>query len=159
MKKPVIALAVFFALGVVSALAILVLIPLLYPRALPKSTLASLLIAPSPPPPPPLSLKVQKAAHSPAIAYVYVSAAVMKLNLRQRTPALEPDDVTMTGEVALHAVINEQGNIESARIVSGHPMLQQAALESVKNWKYRPYCLNGKPVKVHTTIRVMVPSE
>jgi periplasmic protein TonB len=39
-------------------------------------------------------------------------------------------------------------------VVSGHPMLTSAALESVKQWKYRPYFLNGEPVEVDTQITV-----
>jgi periplasmic protein TonB len=39
-------------------------------------------------------------------------------------------------------------------VVSGHPMLTNAALEAVKEWKYKPYYLNGEPVEVETTINV-----
>ena len=44
--------------------------------------------------------------------------------------------------------------IENLQVVSGHPMLTQSALEAVRQWKYRPYLLNGEPVEVETTIQV-----
>jgi periplasmic protein TonB len=51
-------------------------------------------------------------------------------------------------------VISKQGNVENLQVQSGHPMLVQAALDAVKQWKYRPYILNGEPVEVDTTITV-----
>ncbi|HEY3705287.1 MAG TPA: energy transducer TonB [Terracidiphilus sp.] len=59
------------------------------------------------------------------------------------------------GAVVLQAVISKAGAIENLRVVSGSPMLQQAALEAVRQWRYRPYLLNGEPVEVETTIHVV----
>jgi len=47
----------------------------------------------------------------------------------------------------LRAVISKDGSIENLSLVSGHPMLAPAAIEAVKQWKYKPYLLNGEPVK------------
>ena len=58
------------------------------------------------------------------------------------------------GSVVLHAVISKSGAIEQLQVVSGHPMLTQSALETVRQWKYKPYYLNGEPVEVDTTITV-----
>ena len=58
------------------------------------------------------------------------------------------------GAVVLHAVISKSGAIEQLQVVSGHPMLTQSALETVRQWKYKPYYLNGEPVEVDTTITV-----
>ena len=58
------------------------------------------------------------------------------------------------GSVVLQAVISKQGTIENLRVVSGHPMLVQSALDAVKQWRYRPYLLNGEPVEVETQITV-----
>ena len=58
------------------------------------------------------------------------------------------------GTVVLHALISKQGNIENLSVISGHPMLVQTALDAVKQWKYRPYILNGEPVEVETTVTV-----
>lgn len=59
------------------------------------------------------------------------------------------------GDVVLSAVISPNGDIENLVLVSGHPMLVPAALAAVKQWKYKPYLLNGQPVEVETTITVI----
>jgi protein TonB len=59
------------------------------------------------------------------------------------------------GEVILTAVISTNGEIENLQLVSGHPMLVPAALAAVKQWRYKPYLLNGQPVEVETTITVI----
>jgi len=58
------------------------------------------------------------------------------------------------GDVLLQATISKNGVIENLRAVQGHPILIQAAMEAVKQWKYKPYILNGEPVEVETTIKV-----
>ena len=58
------------------------------------------------------------------------------------------------GTVVLKAVINKTGDVESLELISGHPMLVPAAEEAVKQWKYRPYLLNGIAVEVETQITV-----
>jgi TonB family protein len=58
------------------------------------------------------------------------------------------------GPVVLKAIIDKDGNIESLTLISGHPMLAPAAIEAVKQWKYKPYMHNGQPVKVETQILV-----
>jgi TonB family protein len=58
------------------------------------------------------------------------------------------------GSVVLNAVISRTGDILSLDVVSGHPMLAPAALDAVKQWKYRPYMLNGNAVEVETTVTV-----
>jgi len=51
-------------------------------------------------------------------------------------------------------VINKEGSIESLRVITGHPLLNQAALDAVKQWRYRPTMLNGERVEVITTVTV-----
>lgn len=58
------------------------------------------------------------------------------------------------GTVVLRAVIGKDGTIQDLSVVSGHPMLTKAALDAVKQWRYKPYLLNGEPVLVQTTINV-----
>lgn len=58
------------------------------------------------------------------------------------------------GEVKLHAIIARDGSIESLSVVSGHPLLVRAAVDAVRQWRYRPYYLNGEPVEVETLITV-----
>jgi protein TonB len=59
------------------------------------------------------------------------------------------------GDVILQATISKTGVVENLRGVSGHPILIQAALDAVRQWKYKPYILNGEPVEVETTIKVL----
>ncbi|HEY0564649.1 MAG TPA: energy transducer TonB, partial [Terriglobales bacterium] len=58
------------------------------------------------------------------------------------------------GAVVLAATISKSGSIEGLHVVSGHPMLVQAAMDAVKQWRYKPYMLNGEPTEVETTITV-----
>lgn len=58
------------------------------------------------------------------------------------------------GSVVLQAIIAKDGTITNLRAVSGHPMLTPAAIEAVKQWRYKPYYLNGEPVEVETQITV-----
>ena len=55
----------------------------------------------------------------------------------------------------LHAIISRDGRITALEVVSGHPFLVQAALDAVRQWRYRPTLLNGEPVEVETSITVM----
>jgi periplasmic protein TonB len=59
------------------------------------------------------------------------------------------------GTVVLQATISKTGTIEDLRVVSGPAMLRQAALDAVRQWRYRPYLLDGLPVKLETTINVV----
>jgi periplasmic protein TonB len=59
------------------------------------------------------------------------------------------------GDVVLSAIIDANGQITNLQLVSGHPMLVPAALSAVKQWRYKPYLLNGQPVEVETTITVI----
>ncbi len=203
-----------------SILVVLVLIPLIYPEALPRQALFTLLEAP-PPPPAPQPLPAQKAAHAfhgapemqglqllapriipkgiakidgpeqapgdnllsmgqepgipggsdlfrnPAVVAVpahrqngpvHLSSGVVAGLLLQKTvPVYPPIAVAARAEgtVVLQATISKSGSIANLRVMSGPAMLQQAALDAVKNWRYRPYLLNGEPVEVETTVNVI----
>jgi protein TonB len=58
------------------------------------------------------------------------------------------------GQVVLQAVISKQGAIENLKVLTGHPLLVPAAIEAVRQWRYRPYVLNNEPVEVETQITV-----
>jgi TonB family protein len=63
-------------------------------------------------------------------------------------------EARIQGLVLLAAQISKKGEVESLQLISGHPMLAPAAIDAVKQWKYRPYLRNGSPVKVRTVIQV-----
>jgi protein TonB len=58
------------------------------------------------------------------------------------------------GQVKLHAIIARDGSIQSLNAISGHPLLVSAAIDAVRQWRYRPYILNGEIVEVETFIAV-----
>jgi len=81
---------------------------------------------------------------------------VLGLLLRRVNPTYPPLARTarIQGKVLLQAQISKSGDIQNLQVISGHPMLIQSALDAVKQWKYRPYLLNGEAVEVDTTIEV-----
>jgi protein TonB len=58
------------------------------------------------------------------------------------------------GTVELRAIVSKAGTIENLVVVHGHPMLSAAAIEAVRQWRYRPYLLNNEPIEVETEITV-----
>ena len=60
----------------------------------------------------------------------------------------------MQGVVIIDAIVDEQGNVVEAKIVSGPPLLIQSALDAVKKWKYEPTYLNDQPVPVQLNVTV-----
>jgi protein TonB len=201
-----------------SVLVMLILIPLIYPEALPRQALAFLLTAPVPPrTPPPATTEPPHVSHgaseiqnglilsppriirdtfvgagpepasgplvgmdqdsgSPNAVSIFrnrrvvavvrgvakgpmrVSSGVMEGSVFYKPAPLYPaiaKAVGIGGTVVLQATISKSGTIENLRVVSGPAMLQQAAMDAVKTWRYRPYLLNGEPVEVETTVNVV----
>ena len=194
-------------------LVLLILIPLIYPEALPTALMATILTLPPPPPPPPevhvvhvqtemmnnqltaptkiphnIQMVTEKEAPpsnfgvagmegmgggSGAMSSFFnnapkvQSAAPKKLNISagvavglliQKTMPTYPPiakAARVQGTVVLQAEISKQGTIQDLHVVSGPAMLQQAALDAVRQWRYRPYLLNNEPVEVETTVNVI----
>jgi periplasmic protein TonB len=87
-----------------------------------------------------------------------VSSGVMDGNLLEKTDPQYPTiarEARIQGTVVLQATIGKDGAIQNLRVVSGPPMLQQAALAAVRSWRYKPFLLNGSPVAVETTVNVV----
>ncbi|MFZ0305012.1 MAG: TonB family protein [Terracidiphilus sp.] len=85
---------------------------------------------------------------------VNVSGGV-EYGLRVSLPKpVPPPGVKWSGTVVLDAVVDETGAVEPLHIISGRADLQQAAIDTAKTWRYRPYLLNGQPIAVHTQITV-----
>src|ERR1051326_6144334 len=202
-------------------LTVLILIPLIYTEALPKASLATLLIAPPPPPPPPpppaatpvvhvkpqvhlmdagklvapkvipKDIKIIKEDAEPEMGVsggvpggvpggqmggviggvcgapppprptqtrIRQGGAVTAASLINRVQPSYPPlarQTRISGTVRLHAIISKTGSVQQLEVISGHPLLVQAALDAVQQWKYRPTTLNGEPVEVDTTIDVI----
>ena len=58
------------------------------------------------------------------------------------------------GTVVLEATLTAQGTVDEIRVISGHPLLVQAAIDCVRQWIYEPTYLNGDPVPVILTAKV-----
>jgi protein TonB len=210
----------------VTFLAVLILIPLIYTEALPKTMMATLLVAPPPPPPPPPPPVAQIVHVKPQVhlmdAGKLVAPKVIPKDIKIIKEDAEPDmgavggvgvpggvaggsiggvlggvmggmgaappppkvtqsrikqggnvqaaklinrvtpnypplarQTRISGTVRLHAIIGKDGSVQSLTLESGHPLLVQAALDAVKQWRYQPTLLNGVPVEVDTTIDVI----
>jgi periplasmic protein TonB len=61
----------------------------------------------------------------------------------------------ISGTVMLHAIIGKDGTVQNLTYESGPPLLMRAAMDAVRQWRYRPTLLNGEPVEVDTTISVV----
>jgi protein TonB len=112
-----------------------------------RNALTSLLgsgLTPVPPPP------------APVVVPTRVSH-MMEGNLIHR---VQPDypvlarQARIQGAVVLRAIISREGRIENLQMLSGHPMLVPAAMDAVRQWRYRPYYLNDQPVEVETQVTV-----
>jgi len=208
----------------VAFLAVLILIPLIYTEALPKTMMATLLVAPPPPPPPPPPpiaqvVHVKPQVHlmdagklvtpkvipkdikiikedapdmsgmqggvvggvaggqmggviggviggvgaappppKPAQQRIRQGGQVQAAKLMNKVQPLYPPlarQTRISGTVRLHAIIAKNGTVEQLEVISGHPLLVQAALDAVRQWKYQATTLNGEAVEVDTTIDVI----
>ncbi|HZP17983.1 MAG TPA: TonB family protein [Terriglobales bacterium] len=202
---------------------IMILIPLMFTEALPKTQLMTFLVAPPPPPPPPpppAAVKVVKqvetdivnnqlrtptkipkkvemikeeeapppstgvvggvpggvpggqmggviggiisstpvAVPKVAVQRVRVSQGVTQGMVIHRVQPTYPQMAKIArvqGAVVLAAIIGKDGTIQNLHVISSaSPLLNQAAIDAVRQWRYRPYILNGEPVEVDTQITV-----
>ena len=107
--------------------------------------------------PPPATPSPNGPAQASNRKYLRVSQGVAEANLvRQPTPVYPPlaKQAEITGDVVLRVIIGKDGAVESARAISGHPMLTGAAIDAVKQWQYKPFQLDGNPTEVETTVTV-----
>jgi peptidyl-prolyl cis-trans isomerase A (cyclophilin A) len=90
---------------------------------------------------------------------VHISSNVVQISLlEQKSEPIYPVDARnakVSGTVVLDATIGIDGRVKDLKVLSGPALLQQAALEAVRTWHYRPYLLNNKPVEVYTTVKVV----
>jgi TonB family protein len=82
-----------------------------------------------------------------------VSEGVLEHQVRPTYPR-QALPLRLEGPVVLDATVSESGRLENVKVVSGHSLLARAAIAAVSQWRYRPYLLNGKPVRMQTKITV-----
>jgi TonB family protein len=94
---------------------------------------------------------------TPVAKRIRVGGNVQAANLVSRVDPVYPPlakQAQIQGTVSLSAVIGKDGHVQDIRVISGHPLLVQAALDAVKEWVYRTTSPNGEPVEVSTTIEI-----
>jgi TonB family protein len=99
----------------------------------------------------------QGTAPKPILQTLNVSQGVSQgLLIKKVQPAYPPNALRMRleGAVQIQATIGKSGNIAAVKVLSGEPLLAKAAVDAVKQWKYKPYYLNGEPVEIQTQITV-----
>jgi protein TonB len=106
-------------------------------------------VAPPPPPPPPGT-----AATPRRITVGGGVQGAMAISKPSPVYPQEARQARIQGVVKLRVVIDDEGKIAELQVISGHPLLTQAAVDAVKTWRYRPTILNNFPVQVATTIDV-----
>lgn len=82
-----------------------------------------------------------------------VAAARLLNKVQPVYPALARQQ-GIQGLVRLKVIIGADGATQQLEVISGHPLLIQAAMDAVRQWRYRPTLLEGKPVEIETTIDV-----
>jgi protein TonB len=102
-------------------------------------------IAVAAPPPPPAPSHPLKISHWAEGNLIY--------RVQPQYPPLARQ-ARIQGAVQLRAIISKAGTIERLTLESGHPMLAGAAMDAVRQWRYRPYLLNDEPIEIETEITV-----
>ncbi|HTS04357.1 MAG TPA: energy transducer TonB [Candidatus Eisenbacteria bacterium] len=97
------------------------------------------------------------APQPPTIKRQFRTSSILEGSLIRRVQPIYPPlarAARIQGSVILAAVIGKDGAMENLKLISGHPMLVQAAVQAVSQWRYRPYILNGEAIEVETQITV-----
>jgi len=105
------------------------------------------------------SLSHVAAPPAPAVASkpAFRNSSMLQGSLVRRIDPVYPPlarSARIQGQVVLAAIISKAGTIQHLQVLSGHPMLVNAALDAVSQWLYRPYVLNGEVIEVETQITV-----
>lgn len=98
----------------------------------------------APPPPPPKRIRVSQG----------VQEAKVIRRVQPRFPPIAKQ-ARIQGTVRLEAIIAKDGTIQNLQVLKGHPLLAQAAIDAVSQWRYEPTLLNNQPVEVVTLINVI----
>ena len=98
-----------------------------------------------------------QASAPPASHRLKVSEVVASSLVAQKTPLKYPDaarNAGVQGTVVLNVVVSQTGDVKEVTVVSGDPLLAQAAADAVKQWKYKPYAVDGAPVEMETQLSI-----
>jgi protein TonB len=96
-------------------------------------------------------------APTPVLQTLAISQGVSQGLVVKRVQPVYPASamrLNIEGAVQLLATVSKSGDISTVKIISGDPQLARAAVDAVKQWKYKPYLLNGSPVEIQTQVTV-----
>ncbi len=102
-------------------------------------------------------MAVSPSLPKPSLETVKVSQGVSQGLLIKRVQPKYPQAalaVHTEGSVEIDATINKEGSVTNVKVLSGNPILAHAAVEAVRQWRYKPYYLDGQPVEIETQITV-----
>ena len=105
------------------------------------------------PPPPPTPIRDPKPERKDPVRIGTLDPAKVINHVQPIYPPLAKQ-ARIQGVVLLEAVISKTGRMERVHVISGHPLLVQAAMDAVNQWRYVATMLNGEPVEVISTIEV-----
>jgi protein TonB len=91
----------------------------------------------------------------PSNLRVRMDAKIMDKQLKRKVSPAYPQearDHRIQGTVRLHVIVGTDGKVLQVEVVSGHPLLAEAAIEAVRKREYQPVLINGVPVEVDTTV-------
>jgi protein TonB len=100
----------------------------------------------APPPPVPVERPIVRVGGN-------VQASKLIFRMEPSYPALARQ-ARVAGTVVLQVTVDEAGNVGAVRLISGHPLLTQAAVDAVRQWRYSPTLLNGDPTSVIATVTI-----
>jgi len=106
---------------------------------------------------PPPDIGAAAGAPTPVLQTLNVSQGVSQGLLTKKVQPIYPRNaLTMhvEGSVELQATISKTGDITKVKVLSGDGLLAKAASDAVKQWKYKPYLLNGEPVEIQTEVTI-----
>ena len=102
-------------------------------------------------------LALAKLPEPAPVKRIRVASRVAEANLIHDVPPQYPPEAgreRIEGTVVLMAVIGKDGSVLDVQVESGLPLLAQAAMEAVKQWRYKPYLSNGEPVEIDSRITI-----
>ena len=88
---------------------------------------------------------------------VRVGGSVMAPNQIRKVQPVYPEEARaagVKGVVILEAIIDQQGRVSEVRVLRSLPLLDEAAIDAVRQWEYTPTMLNGLPVPIVMTVTV-----
>lgn len=113
--------------------------------------------SPTPTPSPTATPSPSPNGFVPGTKRIRISSGVAEGLIRHKVDPVYPQEARknlITGDVLLRIVIGREGNVTNLEVMQGDPILVKSAVKAVKQWKYRPYILNGEAIEAESTVKI-----